>query len=150
MPERIKIEVGFNKIARTDDLDLLARILFPNNRTHQFVFLAIFLELKWATEKPVPRLDHITQKYGIGHRSFEKVRSRLRVAGIIEHVSRFSPKFGYQEGWVLSSKFSKSLRNLADTYETLKSQDGENREKKDRFCLNLYERMDYDRGRGQA
>jgi len=142
----MKIEVGYNKIARADDLDLLARILFPNNRTHQFIFLAIFIELKWASEKPVLALEFIVPKYGIGLRSFEKVRSRLRIAGIIEHVSRFSLRFGYREGWVLSSKFSKSLRNLAEVCDNLRNQDGENREQKDRFCLGLFGRESSRRG----
>jgi len=134
----MKIEVGFNKIARTDDLDLLVRLLFPNNRNHQFIFMAIFVELKWAKEKPVPKLDFIVPKYGTGKRSLEKVRSRLRIAGIIEHVSRFSQRFGYREGWVLSSRFSKSLRNLAELHERFRGQDGENQEEKDRFCLKIY------------
>ena len=137
MPERIKIEVGFNKIIRTDDLDLLARLLFPNNRNHQFIFLAIFVELKWAYQKPLPNLNFILPKYSIGKRSFEKVRSRMRIAGIIDHVSRLSGKFGYREGWILSSKFSNSLRKLSDVYDTLKKQDGEKQEEKDRFYLAL-------------
>ena len=132
----MKIEVG-SKIARIDDLDLLARVLFPNNRAHQFIFLAIFVELKWAKKKPLPNLEFLVPKYGIGQRSFEKVRSRLRIGGIIEHVSRFSSKFGYREGWILSSKFSKSLRNLADLYERFRDQVAENQEEKDRFCLSL-------------
>lgn len=137
MPEKIKIEIGFNKIARTDDLDLLAKLLFPNNRAHQFIFLAIFVELKWARKKPLPRLEFILKRYDIGRRSFEKVRSRMRVAGIIEHVSRFSPKYGYREGWILSSKFSNSVRKLADVYDRLRSQSGDHQEEKDRFCVEI-------------
>ena len=140
MPERMKIEVGFNRIARVDDLDLLAKLLFPNNRIHRFIFLATFLELKWAKQKPLPTIDFIASKYGIGMRSLEKVRSRLRIAGIIEHVSRLSSRFGYREGWVLSSKFSNSLRKLADVYDLARGQFGEKQEEKDRFCLTLYER----------
>ena len=138
MAEKLRIDVGFNKIARTDDLDLLAKLLFPSNRVHRFIFLAIFIELKWAKLKPAPTLDFIVPKYSIGKRSFEKVRSRLRIAGVIEYVSRFTSKFGYREGWVLSSRFSKSLRKLADTCDRLKIQDGDNQEEKDKFCLSLY------------
>jgi len=142
MPEKMKIEVGFNKIARTDDLDLLTKLLFPSNRIHRLVFLAIFVELKWAERKPVPMLDFIMPRYGFGKRSFEKVRSRLRIAGIIEHVSRFSPRFGYREGWILSSRFSRSLRKLAEQCDRLRSQDGENQEEKDRYCLKLCQNID--------
>jgi hypothetical protein len=137
MPEKMKIEVGFNKIARADDLELIGRLLFPNSQVHRFIFLVIFVELKWAAIRPVSSLTPILQKYGIGSRSFEKVRSRLRIAGIIEHVSRSSAKFGYREGWVLSSKFSNSLKKLADTYDLMRERVGERQEEKDRFVLKL-------------
>ena len=40
-----KIEASYNKIQRMSGLDDLARILFPGNRNHQKVFLAIFIAI---------------------------------------------------------------------------------------------------------
>ena len=59
MPESTKVEISFNKIQRLQGLDDLARILFPNNKEHQKVFLAMFLELKYAS-------DVIVQPYSTG------------------------------------------------------------------------------------
>lgn len=51
MPESTKVEISFNKIQRINGLDDLARILFPHNKRHQKIFLAMFLELKYAPDQ---------------------------------------------------------------------------------------------------
>ncbi len=51
MPESTKVEISFNKIQLINGLDVLARILFPHNRNHQKIFLAMFLELKYTPDK---------------------------------------------------------------------------------------------------
>ena len=38
-----KIEFGFNKVGRIQSLDEFAELLFPRNRNHQKMFLAIFI-----------------------------------------------------------------------------------------------------------
>lgn len=48
MGARTKIEIDFNLINRINGLDELAKLLFPNNKNHQKIFLAIFIELKYA------------------------------------------------------------------------------------------------------
>ena len=59
-----KIELSHNKIARTRDLDELAAILFPANKNHQRVFLAIFIELKYAEHEFLNRSfrDNVLQR----------------------------------------------------------------------------------------
>ncbi len=43
-----KIDLNHNKSARIQGVDELAGSLFPGNRNHQKIFLAIFIELKNA------------------------------------------------------------------------------------------------------
>lgn len=109
-----KIEISFNKIARLADLSDLAELLFPGNRNQQHAFLAVFIELKWADHHMVPNLGEIARKHRITKRTIERVRAKMRRMGLIDHVSRFNAGYGYREGWVLSGRFDRSLRQLAD------------------------------------
>ena len=130
-----KIEVSYNKIARTEDLDELAAILFPNNRNHQKIFVAIFVELKWAKDQFLTALEPIADKYDLSHRVLETVRAKMRRLGLIDHVSRFNKKYGYREGWVFSNKFSRSLNRLADLVARSKEKQGPAQERKDRDAM---------------
>jgi len=118
-----KIEFGFNKINRIQSLDEFAELLFPNNRNHQKLFLAIFIELKYADDQFLKSLDWVADKYGCSRRVLEIVRAKMRRLGLIDHVSRFSGKHGYREGWVFSSRFAKSgmaLSGLPDKFREIR------------------------------
>jgi hypothetical protein len=130
-----KIEANHNKLARVRDLDELARALFPGNRNHQRIFLAVFVELKWADGQFLPALEPVAEKHGLSRRSLETVRSKMRRLGLIDHVSRFNKRHGYREGWVFSNKFGNALRILADLTESLRERRGHAGERKDRDCL---------------
>ncbi len=130
-----KIDLNHNKVARIQDIDELAGILFPGNRNHQKCFLALWVELKWAPDQFLPTLEPVADKYGISHRSLETVRAKMRRLGLIDHVSRFGQKHGYREGWVFSNKFGKALRRLADLAESLRERRGHAGERKDRDAL---------------
>ena len=108
------MELGFNKIQRAQGLDELAMILFPGNRNHQKVFLAIYVELKWAEGQFLPSLGPVASKHGLSHRVLETVRAKMRRVGLIDHISRFNKKHGYREGWVFSKRFERSLEHLRD------------------------------------
>ena len=96
-----KIEFNCNRIARVQGLDELAQLLFPGNRSQQRVFLAIFIELKYAPGQFLPHLSLLCDRYGFSPRILETVRSKMRRLGIIDHVSRFSKSHGYRwsVGW---------------------------------------------------
>ena len=130
-----KIDANHNKLARIQDLDELARVLFPGNQNHQRIFLAVFVELKWADGHFLVALEPIADMHGFSHRSLETVRAKMRRLGLIEHVSRFNKRHGYREGWVFSSKFGKALRTLADLTETLRERRDGAGDKKDRDSL---------------
>ncbi len=127
-----KIELNRNKIDRINGLDDLARILFPGNRPHQKVFLAIFVELKYAPGEFLPSLLPLCDKYGFSPRRLETVRSKMRRMGLIDHVCRFNGNHGYREGWVFSRHFSNSLVKLSKSVEDFKQNTGKNQEMKDR------------------
>lgn len=130
-----KIELAFNKVARTKDLDDLARLLFPGNRNHQRILVAIFVELKWSDDQFLPSLDWVAEKQGFTKRVLQTVRAKMRRMGIIDHVSRFNAKHGYREGWVFSRRFEKSLLALSETFASLRVKESEAGEAKDRDAL---------------
>ena len=127
-----KIELNYNKIARIQDMDELAKIMFPNNKNHQKVFLAIFIELKYAPHQFLPYLTPLCDKYDFTPRMLETVRSKMRRMGIIDHVSRFNKTYGYREGWIFSSRFSGALSRLAEVAKGFRERKDALQERKDR------------------
>ena len=127
-----KIEISYNKIQRMNGLDDLARILFPGNRNHQKVFLAIFIELKYAPGEFLPTLLPLCEKYEFSPRLLETVRSKMRRMGIIDHVCRFNEATGYREGWIFSKRFSKVMLRLSESMEGFKQDKDLTQRQKDR------------------
>lgn len=107
-----KIEVSWSKIAKVHDLDDIAGLLFPGNRNHQRIFIAIFVELKHAPGQFLPSLGALCEEYRFSTRSLETVRAKMRRMGLLDHVSRFNAAHGYREGWVFSKRFGKALNRL--------------------------------------
>ena len=127
-----KIELNCNKIARINDLDELAKVLFPGNMNHQKIFLAVFIELKYAPDQFLPNLSPLCDKYAFSIRMLETVRSKMRRMGMIDHVSRFNKRYGYREGWVFSSRFGRTLDRLISLIQDLKERKSTLQEQKDR------------------
>jgi hypothetical protein len=127
-----KIEFSHNKINRIQGLDELAAILFPGNKNHQKVFLAIFIEIKYGNDEFVGSLSPLCQRYDFSPRMLETVRSKMRRMGIIDHVSRFNKKYGYREGWIFSNRFSRSLNRLSRLIRNFRDRKGSLQERKDR------------------
>ncbi len=131
-----KIEFSFNKIAQMSDLADLAELLFPCNRNQQHAFLAMWISLKWADHRIVPDLVRIAGEHNISRRTLERVRAKMRRMGMIDHVSRFNAKHAYREGWVLSTRFERSVRQLAEEMKGLKDRSLHSHEK-DLLALQL-------------
>jgi hypothetical protein len=127
-----KIELNSNRIARIEGLDEFAKLLFPGNKGHQRVFLAVFIELKYAAGQCIPFLKPLCEKYGFSPRTLETVRSKMRRMGIIDHVSRFNKAHGYREGWIFSSRFSRTLTRLSELSTSFRQRKDLLQEKKDR------------------
>jgi len=127
-----KIELNCSKIARVQGLDELAKLFFPGNRNHQKIFLAIFIEIKYAPGGFIPYLKPLCEKHSFSPRMLETVRSKMRRMGIIDHVCRFNKAHGYREGWVFSSRFSRALSRLSQLTKGFRDRKDALQEKKDR------------------
>ena len=130
-----KVDLNHNKIARIEALDEFAPVLFPGNKNHQRIFLAIFVELKWARDQFLPALEPLADKYGFSRRSLETVRAKMRRLGLIDHVSRFNKRHGYREGWVFSNRFAKSLNRLVEISTASRERRSALQEQRDRDCF---------------
>lgn len=127
-----KIAFSFNSISRLESLDQFGVLLFPSNKNHQKLFLAIFIELKYADHQFLSSLEWIAEEYGLSRRVLEIVRAKMRTLGVIDHVSRFNPKHGYQEGWIFSNRFAASslrLCKLPDQFKEIKDAQQEQRDR---------------------
>ena len=136
MNEPTKIAAGVNFLRRVEDLDDLAKVLFPGNPRHQYSCAVILFVLKWS-DSVVVDLGRCVGAQGVTKRVFERTRAKMHRLGIIDHVSRFSRRHGHCDGWVLSTKFQASLELLAQQVRAIKEKkDGKQREK-DEFAINL-------------
>jgi hypothetical protein len=113
-------------------LDELGRVLFPGNKNHQRIFLAVFIELKYAPQQFLPSLMPLCNSYGFTPRVLETVRSKMRRMGIIDHVSRFNKAYGYREGWIFSNRFSRGLTRLGELTQGFRERKDGPQERKDR------------------
>ncbi len=130
-----KIDLNHNRIRRVQDLDEVAASLYPGNGNHQRVFLAIFVELKWAEDQFLPALEPVADKHGVSRRTLETVRAKMRRLGLIDHVSRFNKMHGYREGWVFSNRFTQALNRLAKLALDLRERRSPVQEQKERDLL---------------
>ncbi len=113
MTESTKIEFRYRHMTQVRDLIDLAGILFPGNRNQQHAAACILFELKWANGI-VSNLVYMESRYHLSRRTVQRSRAKLARLGLIEHISRFNARYGGQEGWKLSGRFSSGLRQLAD------------------------------------
>lgn len=105
-------------IARISDPADLAELLFPANRNQQHAFLVLWFALQQTPDGLVPNFLDVARRHAVSRRTLERVRAKLRRLGLIERVSRFHARFGGREGWTRSSRFERSLRQLADQLAT--------------------------------
>ncbi len=131
-----KIDLSFNRIARVGDLSDLSETLFPGNRNQQHAFLAIYLAIKWSERRFVTDLGDVAREHAISRRTLERVRAKMRRMGLIDRVSRFNTRFGGSEGWILSSRFERSLTRLASQAANFRVPSSPSKDK-DQFHLAL-------------
>lgn len=126
-----KIDWSFNKIAKLHDLSDLAELLFANNRNQQHAFLVVWISIKWSPHRIVPNLRVVSNKHGISRRTLERVRAKMRRMGLIDRVSRFNKAYGCREGWILSARFERSLKQLSKHILSLKDSGQRSMEKEE-------------------
>jgi len=110
--EPTKIDFHYRRINQISDFTELIEMLFPANRNQQHAAACIFFELKWA-KHIVPNLSHIEKRYNISRRILQRTRAKLSRLGLIEHISYLNSKYGGQHGWRMSTRFERTLNQLA-------------------------------------
>jgi len=110
MAEHTKI--SFNHRKDISDYSDLVEMLFPGNRNQQHAAACILFELKW-TDSIVPNLVYIENKYSTSRRILQRTRAKLSRLGLIEHISYLNSRYDGQHGWKLSTRFERSLHQLA-------------------------------------
>jgi hypothetical protein len=128
-----KIDFAFRRIARLSGIGELAEMFFPGNRNQQYAFLVIWVRLKWRTEGIVPNLGQLVMSEGVSRRTLERVRAKMRRMGLLEHITRFDPRFGNREGWILSDNFEKSLNVLSQKVADFKKPEQSSEEEDQRL-----------------
>ena len=136
MSESTKINFISNRIYRLSDHTELVEMLFPGNKNQQHAAASILFELKWA-DSIVPNLCYIENKYSISRRTLQRTRGKLSRLGLIEHVSYLNSRYGGQHGWKLSTRFSSSLRKLAEYTEFWAKQKKPKAQEKEQMLINL-------------
>ena len=136
MPESIKISFISNRIYRLSDYTELVEMLFPGNKNQQHAAACVLFELKW-TEAIVPNHCYIENKYDISRRTLQRTRAKLSRLGLIEHISYLNSRYGGQNGWKLSTRFSASLRKLAEYMDLWGKGRGAKLQEKERMLIDL-------------
>lgn len=126
MPEHIKI--SFNHRKEISDYSDLVEMLFSGNRNQQHAAVCILFELKW-TDLLMPNMANFEPKYVISRRILQRTRAKLSKLGLIEHVSYLNSRYGGQHGWKLSTRFERSLNQLAQTCAGFKDAKTSSKEK---------------------
>ena len=110
MPEYTKINFNYRK--EISDWSDLVEMLFPGNRNQQHAAACILIELKWADDL-ISNLGYLEKRYNISRRILQRTRAKLSRLGLIEHISSFNMRYGGKAGWKLSTRFERSLNQLA-------------------------------------
>ena len=140
MPESTKISFISNRIHRlSSDYTQLVEMLFPCNKNQQHAAASILFELKWL-DSIVPNLVYIESKYNISRRTFQRTRAKLSRLGLIEHISYSNSRYSGQSGWRMSTRFSSSLRKLAEYAEHWAKEKEVRTQEKERMLMYLLTR----------
>jgi hypothetical protein len=134
MTESTKIEFRYRRISGIRDFTQVVELLFPCNRNQQRAAACILFELKWANGV-VPNLAFMEARYRLSRRTLQRTRAKLARLGLIEHVGRFNARYGGQDGWKLSGRFSASLRQLAGTVEVWQGRTESGQQDLERFLM---------------
>lgn len=134
MIESTKIEFRYRRIAQIGDITDLAEMCFPGNRNLQHAAARILLRLKTG-DGPVAALSDLEREFEISRRTLQRARAKLARLGLIEHVTWMNSRYGGQSGWLLSSRMSKGLRQLADMIDAWRADQRIERRRKEEVLV---------------
>ena len=107
-----KIEANKDKVYRTNDIHDFASLIFPNKNATDLrtCFILIFLAIKHSRVRKLttPQLEEVRKEKApeVSQKTLWKTRATMARLGIIARRDGIY--------WQFSTKFSKSLQNLAD------------------------------------
>ena len=136
MTESTKIDFRHRRIGQLEDITDLVTMLFPGNRNQQRAAARILLVLK-AVDGPMSSLGALENRHDISRRTLERTRAKLARLGLIEHVTWMNSRYDGQTGWLLSSRLSTALRQLADKIDRWRKDDRPERRAKDERLVGL-------------
>jgi len=131
-----KIEINKDKIYRTQDIHDLAHLIFPNKNAKDLrtAFMLIFLSIKYHPGNKLTTSEleemRIQKQSGISQKTLWKARAVMARIGIIERRDGIY--------WRFSSRFGKSLKNLADKMNQFMVPIGNSEQEEKEWCLLLY------------
>ncbi|NOG53187.1 MAG: hypothetical protein HND57_02465 [Planctomycetes bacterium] len=85
----------------------------------------------------VSSLSHLQGQYGVSRRTLERTRAKLARLGLIEHHTWMNSNFPGQSGWRLSTRFTASLRQLANKVDEWRMDSSPGRKEKDERLVGL-------------
>jgi DNA-binding HxlR family transcriptional regulator len=133
---RSKIVLNRGAVRQLDDITDLVALLIPGNRNQQHAAARILLALK-AHGAPLAAFAELGRRHGISRRTLERTRAKLAQLGVIERVTWMHRRSSGQEGWVLSSKMTSTLRQLADLWEDWRTDERADRTEKETMLAEL-------------
>lgn len=136
MTEPTKIDFRYRHISKIEDITDLVEILFPGNRNQQHAAARILMTLK-ASKGPLASLKDLEDRYGISRRTLQRTRAKLARLGLIQHITWMNSRYGGQEGWRLSSRFSTALRKLALSVDRWRTEENRARANKEQALAEL-------------
>jgi len=113
MSRTTKIAFGHRHVRQIADITDLVTVLLPGNRNQQHAAARILLLLR-AAHQPISSFATLEREHAISRRTIERTRAKLACLGLIERVTWMHRRYGGAEGWVLSSRLSTGLRQLAE------------------------------------
>jgi hypothetical protein len=135
MNKSTKIIFRYKHIRNIDDITDIVGILFPGNQNQQYAAARILLELKEA-KGLLKNMSHLRRRR-ISKRTLERTRAKLSRLGLIERISWMNCRYNGDEGFKLSSRFSRSLRLLADKIDGWRRDKSDQRKDKDNMLTGL-------------
>jgi len=134
MTESTKIEFRHRRVRELHDMTDVVAMLFPGNRNQQHAAACILYELKWS-HRIVPNFSDLEARYRISRRTLQRTRAKLARLGLIEHVSNLNARYGGQQGWKLSGRFSAAMRLLAENVDHWRDDTNEERREREQRTL---------------
>lgn len=136
MTESAKIDLKYRRVQQISDITDLVIMLFPGNRNQQHAAARILMALR-DSGGFLAGLGELEHACGISRRTLQRTRAKLARLGLIERVTWMNSRYGGRNGWVLSSRMSTALRQLADKIDAWRGNTSAEQKRKEELLVKL-------------